>query len=69
MPAGHCTEAISLGVGTTLQQKLAGSPLEIASGLAKAKELGLIIGRNRSMNVDVRTCTIVDKSVIRTLRP
>jgi hypothetical protein len=53
MPAGLCSEAISPGVGTTLT----GSPLEIASGLAKAKELGLIIGRNRSMIAQVRTCS------------
>jgi hypothetical protein len=57
MPAGLCTEAISLGVGTTLQQKLAGTPLKIASGLAQAKELGLIIGRNRSIVAHLRTCS------------
>jgi hypothetical protein len=36
--------------GTTLT----GSPLEIAIGLAQAKELGLIIGRHRSMIAHVR---------------
>jgi hypothetical protein len=68
MPAGLCTEAISLGVGTTLT----GSPLEIANGLAQAKELGLIIGRNRSMIAHVRTCSgnsTVDNGVIGNLRP
>jgi hypothetical protein len=67
-----CTEAISRGVGTTLQQKLAGSPLEIASGLAQAKELGLMIGRNLSMIAHVRTCssiTVVDNGVVGNLRP
>jgi hypothetical protein len=31
-----CSEAISLGVGTTLRQKLAGSALEIAGGRSQA---------------------------------
>jgi hypothetical protein len=57
MPAGRCADAISLGVGTTLQQKLAGSPLDIASGLAQAKVLGLIIGGIRSMIAHVRKCS------------
>jgi hypothetical protein len=63
MPAGLCTEAISHGVGTTMT----GSPLEIASGLAQAKEFGLIIGRNISMIAHVRTCSgisTVDKGVV-----
>jgi hypothetical protein len=34
-----CTKATSLGVGTMLQQKLVGSPLEIGGGRAQAKEL------------------------------
>jgi hypothetical protein len=51
-----CTEAISLGVGTTLQQKLTGSPLDIAGVRAQAKELGLVIGRDRSMIPHMRTC-------------
>jgi hypothetical protein len=62
---------MSLGVGTTPQQKLAGSPLEMASGLAQAKELSLIIGHNRSMIAHVRTCsgiTIVDNGVVGNLR-
>jgi hypothetical protein len=54
-----CTEAISLGVGTTLRQKLAGSPLDISGGRAQAKELGLIIGRDRSMIAHVRTCSSI----------
>jgi hypothetical protein len=54
-----CTEAISLGVGTTLRQKLAGSPLDISGGRAQAKELGLIIGRDRSMIAHGRTCSSI----------
>jgi hypothetical protein len=68
MPAGLCTEAISLGVGTTLQQKLTGSPLEIASGLVQAEELGPIIGRNRSVIAHVCTCsgiTVHNGAVVR----
>jgi hypothetical protein len=49
--------------GTTLT----GSLLEIAFGLAQAKELGLIIGGHRSMIAHVRTCsgiTAVDNRVV-----
>jgi hypothetical protein len=67
MPAGLCTKGISLGVQTTLT----GCPLEIASGLAKAKKLGLIIGRNRYMIAQVRTCSgiTVDNGAVGNLRP
>jgi hypothetical protein len=59
-----CTQPIPLGVGTTLQQKLKSSPQDITEGRSRAKELGLVVGRDKSTIALVRVCgsiTTADK--------
>jgi hypothetical protein len=51
----RCTQPVPLGVGTTLQQKLKG-PQDINDGRSQAKELGLVVGRDKSMISHVRAC-------------
>jgi hypothetical protein len=63
-----CTQPIPLDVGTTLQQKLKGSPQDITEGRSQAKKLGPFVGRYTSILARGRECgsiTAPDKAKVK----